>query len=408
MDTKEEQLPEEQLSENTTSQEVSSDDQAIELSDAASGDEPTDDAPDLVASLRAEYNLPEAWSDEHVEAWYLTVAELPENTVLGEEGVHYVDPTRAARALNDWSTAELLCGLKGQLLDFDETQFKAVFAEYAKRESVEMAWTAQQQFEFYRQGIVPEKTSNGVWVTDITRNTRAPSAWTTAELEAWALGEITASSSASNAKLALELKNRLKLNPTNDSADAVKLAYRNSIGAGLTKSTIDVAAETPAPSKVDVMVDPGREAIKNTPVVEGLNPMNVSFIDGALERYATAVKPGQFITEEKGIAAQAGLEQLFTYAIQQPEPKAMVAALQRIKEYVGRHLNDLFSPSMAYRFTGGLRETMRQRHVNFVELLRVYADSNTDARKQVDLRYMLKDQPVDKQEMLIEYFSKHA
>lgn len=408
METKEEQLPEEQTLESSDSVETPAEDQTPPPSDAPVGDEPAADAPDLVATLRSDYSLPESWTNEQVEAWYLVIADLPENTVLGEEGVFYVDPTRATRALGDWTTAELLCGLKGQLLDFDEKQFKAVFAEYAKRESVEMAWSAQQQFEFYRQGIVPEKTSNGVWVTDITRNNRAPSAWTTAELEAWALGEITASSSASNAKLALELKSRLKLNPANDSADAVKLAYRNTIGAGLTKPSIEVVAETPAASKVDVVVDPGREAIKNTPVVEGLNPMNVSFIDGALERYAAAVKPGQFITEEKGTAAQAGLEQLFTYAIQQPEPKAMVAALQRIKEYVARHLNDLFSPSMAYRFTGGLRDTVRQRHVNFVELLRVYADSNTDARKQVDLRYMLKDQPVDKQEMLIEYFSKHA
>lgn len=361
----------------------------------------------LVAFQRENNTFPETWTDADVLAWYEVVQNYKLDYQTNENGVFFVDPTRAARPVHEWPTEELLLALQGKLEAIEASTYPAIIAEYGKRVAIEAAWTTQQHLDFYRQGVEPAKTSNGVWLVDVTRSGRSASAWSTTELEAWALEEIKAIGAASDAKVAVELKNRLNLKSKDNSPASVRAAWRHSTGYGDTRPMVEVVSAPAEPTSLKVLVDPVAEAAKKIPVVEGLTAMNVSFIDSTLSRYYDAVKPNQFITEKNGVQAQLALEALFNYAIAQ-EPKAMVASLQRIKQYVAAHLGDVFSPSMAHRYTGKLRDAIRPRHINFVELLRIYADPNKDMRRQTDVRYLLRGWPDAKLEQLVEYFTKIA
>lgn len=362
---------------------------------------------EVVAKVRADFAIPETWTDANVLAWWTVVSEYPANEegrihVQSETGVFYLDPTRVDRVVSAWSTDELLAFVAGKLIDADTARNGQVVSELRNRISVPAAWSVKEVLAFYGQGIEPEKTSNGVYKSDISRANRGPSDWTTAELEAWALGEISAVGKTGDAKAAVELRTRLSLRAENNSPAAVRAAY------------VQLQADTPAAVLADLTEEPVAEipaVIANIEKVEGLTAMNVSFIDGTLDRYAAAVALNKPCTPEQGVGAQNKLENLFSYAIQQ-EPVAMVAALKRILAYFAKNQDkgQLFHADNVYRFTHLMREERkyRERHVNFLELLRAYSAENTDLRKQVDVRRLVREQQADRIEMLVEFFQKHA
>lgn len=362
---------------------------------------------EVVAKVRADFAIPETWTDANVLAWWTVVSEYPANeeghiNVQSETGVFYLDPTRADRVVSAWSTDELLAFVSGKLIDSDTARNGQVVTELRNRISVPAAWSVKEVLAFYGQGIEPEKTSNGVYKTDISRANRGPSDWTTAELEAWALGEISAAGKTGDAKAAVELRSRLSLRAENNSPAAVRAAY------------VQLQADTPAAVMADLIEAPVAEVpavIANIEKVEGLNAMNVSFIDGTLERYAAAVAVNKPITEADAIKAQGALENLFQYAIQQ-EPAALVASLKRILAFFAKNQEKthVFHSDNVMRFTHLLRaeRNYRERHVNFLELLRAYSAPNTDLRKQVDVRRLVRDQQADRIEMLVEFFQKYA
>jgi hypothetical protein len=367
--------------------------------------EPTPE--ELVAIVRADFTLPEAWTQADVLAWWGVVSQQPYDedhplVVQNDAGVFLIDPTRANRAPAEWSEAELLAFASAQLQDADVALNGKVVNELRKRISVPSAWSVKEVLEFYSQGVEPEKTSNGVYKNDISRANRGPSDWTTAELEAWALGEISAVGKTGDGKAALELRTRLSLNAENNSPAAVRAAY------------VKLQAVAPVATVADVLETPVAEVpeiIASIPKVEGLNAMNVSFIDGTLARYAEAVALNKPCTPEQGLKAQTALENLFSYAIAQ-EPVPMVASLKRILAFVGANQDkgQLFHADNVYRFTHLMRtdRNYRERHVNFLELLRVYSAVNKDLRKQADVRRLVREQQADRVEMLVEFFQKHA
>lgn len=363
---------------------------------------------ELVVRVRADFALPEVWTDVQVLAWWEVVRGYPANeageiNIQNEAGVFYLDPTRADRGVSDWSTDELLAFASGKLTDADTALNGKVVNELRKRISVPAAWSVKEVLDFYTQGIEPEKTSNGVYKTDISRANRGPSDWTTAELEAWALGEISAIGKTGDGKAALELRSRLSLNAENNSPAAVRAAYVKLQATNAPAVTVADVLELP--------VAPVAEVIASIPKVEGLNAMNVSFIDSTLSRYADAVAVNKPCTPEQGLKAQTALENLFSYAVTQ-EPVAMVASLKRILAFVSANQgkDQLFHADNVYRFTHLMRadRNYRERHVNFLELLRAYAADNKDLRKQVDVRRLVREQQADRVEMLVEFFQKHA
>jgi len=354
--------------------------------------------------VRTTYSLPEAWTDEQVLAWFEAVAALPQGTEVSKDGVFFADPTRAQRLgdLFSWSSAELFMALKGELTDVNDNKLSAVIKELRKRtDEIDAAWSFQQVLDYYRQGVTPAKTSTDVWVTDQTRMERNAASWTTAELEAWAKGEIKPTSKAPDNKLAVELKQRLALNPKSNSPADVIVSYKQATvntvktsdsAATLTKAAVENTSSTTNAS------------------IKGLTTMNLSFIDGAFERYAAAVKPGKMITEAEGKTATTQLENMFQYVIKLEDPQAMVSGLERIKNVFVKEREGLFSPSNAHRFDHLLRKegNFAERHTDFVEAMMIHASPNKEMRKQCDVRLLLNKQPAEKIDQLVEYFNTIA
>jgi hypothetical protein len=362
---------------------------------------------DLAKQARTQFEVPAAWSDEQVLAW--VNQQTVDQPVKNADGVFYLDPTRASRAVPEWSTPELLAFLKGELKDVTDKLNGPVVNEFRKREDVPQAWSVKEVIAFYGQGIEPEKTRNGVWKNDVTRAERQASDWSTEELHAWAFGEIRALGKTNDAKAASELKSRVKLTSENNSPDAVRAAYTKQ----QTQQEAAAASQAEATSRQAPEPAPAQAAPTPKPLdtVEGLTPMNVSFIDSSLARYEAAVKPGSSVDEAAALRAQNNLENLFQYIIAL-EPSALVPALKRLLDYFSTHQEkgQVFHADNVYRFTHLMRteRKYRERHINFLEVLRAYSAPNKDLRKQVDVRTLVRDQQPDRVEMLVEFFQKHA
>lgn len=345
-------------------------------------------------SLHDQYDLPESWTQEQAEQWVARV-NVDEPT-RKDDGVFYFDPTRAGKAVQDWCTEELLAYLKGELVDVGQGKRAQLIREYARREPLEAAWSDEEVLAYHREGVVPPKTSSGVWERDVTRRTRKAADWTDAELDAWAKGEIQAVGVVTDAHLAKELHQRFRLPGYDDSVATVIKRYTHQVAT-------PVAEPIPAPTVHAKTAPP-------PPVAVGaLTAANVGFIDGTLAQYAKVMAPGRPISEDTGGAQQRALENLFVYVLRL-EGQALLEALERIKHFIHQHREGVFSPSYAYRFVHLLKGERRNqhRHVNLIELFLVVTHPLTAKRQQVDVRLMLAGVPTDKQEALVEYFTRYA
>ncbi len=350
------------------------------------GDEPFD-----YEGAKSEYGLPESWTTDQIDAWVEAGGVAAGKT---ESGSLKVNPERDGQPFTDWSDEDLLAALKGEL-EMNENKLSAVLRVYRTRKELPDAWSFRQAIDYFREGVEPQKTSSGVWVTDVTRQDRQAGSWETAELEAWAKGEIKATGRATDQKLAVELKNRLHLNPKDNSPKEVIASYKSSTGAdnkdaGTTRTA--KVADKPADQQL----------------AKGLTAMNQTYIDSTLERYGRLLKPGTPVTEEVGGQEQRKLEAMIQYIINLQDPQAVASGLDRVVEFVRKNKDGLFSASHAMRFKHMLRNENgeRDRHTNFIELLRIYTDENKEMRKQADVRQMLRGRPSDKQDLLVDYFKQ--
>lgn len=360
-------------------------------SDLDSGDESAASAePDLVTVTRAKHEIGEDVADA-------LVIEFASATLDN---------------IGTWTTELLLSVLKGQIR-FPETDLKHVIIVYRQRVEIPSAWNDQQVVTYIRSGEEPKKTSNGVWVIDVTRASRAPADWSTAELEAWALGEIQAGGKSTDNGVAIELKARLKLGGE-QSPKAVRKAYRALKSSSVTLAGADASKPVVVPFAEDEseQLQQAKAVVAQIEKVEGLTSMNVAFIDDGLAKYIDAVQPNKQISEADALRAQNALDVTFQYAISLEDPKAMVAALERLKVGFKKQMErgGVFDANNVFRFTHLMRSDNKrqQRHKDLLELFRIYFSDAKEARKQVDLRILLQYQPADKAELLVEYFTKIA
>jgi hypothetical protein len=221
------------------------------------------------------------------------------------------------------------------------------------------------------------------WVNDVTRKSRPASDWSNRELEAWAAGEIKPHGLATPAHLAKALKDRMSLTVTSTSPEAVIDNYQKEIVA--------------------------RKNEHITIANKGLTDMNTSYIDNVLERYVKITAPGQYLSDETGGRAQRELENLFQYVMKLEGP-ALLQGMDKIKVFINKHRDDVFSATNAYRFVHLLKGDKRaqRRHVNFIELFHVVTDANKARRKQTDIKHMLREHPPLKQNILHDYFRNYA
>lgn len=355
----------------------------------------------MLTQARETFDIPDDWTDPQLKQW-LNQPVNEQRGVKTDAGVFRFDPTRAQRKANTWTTDELLAFLQGELDGVSTKRVPELVAEYRRREALEAAWSDQQVLDYFRKDITPEQTSTGAWVFDRTRPTRGVSDWSTAELEAWALGEIKAVGKVTDAKLAGELRRRLSLKTEDETVTGILAAYQRSketLAAMQTTNTEPVAEEPTS--------EPEPTATQPT---GALTEMNLSFIDGVLDRYVAAVAPNKMVGEAEGGKAQRDLDNLFHY-VMRLEGAAMPEALDMIKKRIIQERQGVFSPSLAYRFTHLLKGDRKhqQRHVNLIELFLIITDRNAAAkRKQVDIRHMLNGYPPATMERLTDYFQNYA
>lgn len=366
------------------------------------------------AEVRELFNLPENWTDEQVGEFFTATTADPKATAENVQlnGVFFFDPTRASREVTTWSETELRLAIEGKLSGVTNKQLDPIIIAYKKLVEIDPAWSNAQIIDNFRNGTVPAKTSNGVWVTDVARANKPAESWTTLELEAWALGEITCTPKADDRKLALALVKALSLKPADNSVKAVKEAYlktKGSIQIGSDEAINPVTVQSAGTEEDPLYVQKARAVAAQVETVEGLTAMNVSYIDGVTSRYLEAVALNRAISVENAANAQKELAQLFEYAVAL-EPQAMVAALERIKGIVGKNLDGVFSGDNAYRYTHLVPEArgQRERHIGMLTLLTAYASPAKEVRKQLDLKYLLRTQSNEKQAQLTEYFQKIA
>lgn len=335
-------------------------------------EESTDDqlSPD---ALREAYSLPDDWTKEDILRW----RDSDYRHEKLSDGVFVYDPTRARRPLNDWRTSELLAMIKGQIKGIPNHQLSRAIDTYRQRETVDRAWTDEQVVEYFRHGVTPPQTESGVWVHDRTRATRKVQDWSDAELDAWAKGEIRAVGSATDVRLAEELKKRRGMDDLDGTVSDIRERY---------------AQQPQNQSKPDQ---------------GALTDMNVVHIDNTLERYATAVSLGQPVSELDGQRAQRMLDNLFHYVLRL-EGRALAAGLDRIKAFIHAHRDGVFSPDAAYRFVNLLKGDKKNqfRHINLIELFLVVTHKNKAMRQQVDIDQMLAPFPPEQAELLKHYFSR--
>jgi hypothetical protein len=384
---------------------------------AAASDSTADQAGETAPESGAGGSSDQSAAQEETDVVTLARAKHQVDMVVGDalvlEYVNAVGDVSTDYNLGAWSTELLLTVLKG-LIRFPESELKNLIVVLRQRIEIPSAWADKGVIEYLRAGVEPKRTTNGVWLVDVTRSGRVPADWSTAELEAWAKGEIQAGGKSHDNGLAIELKARLGLK-CEDTPKSVRKAYK-------ALSPVDikvVGAEASTPVVVAAATDTdeteqlqqAKAVVAQIEKVEGLTSMNVAFIDDGLAKYIDAVNPLRPITETAQLKAQNDLDTLFQYIILL-EPQSMVAGLERLKVTFKKQMegNGVFSFSNVFRFTHLMRDDNKRqtRHVGLLELFRVYFADAKEARKQVDLRILLQYQDAQKVDVLAEYFTRIA
>lgn len=375
------------MSNDNTPQEVPEtvveDETQVEVTDTTTTEEVPVEAPKTAEEIiRENYDFAAKWPDSKVRDWHRVMKDAATPFLDDGKTLAY-DPMREERSVSDWTLEELIGFVEGKLIKVSDHKKAPVIKELARHIHIEAAWSNDEVLDYFRKGIEPKKTSNGVWVNDVTRKTRSANDWSNRELEAWAAGEIKPHGVATPAHLAKALKDRMGLNVTSSVPETVIEQYQKEIVT--------------------------RKEANTTIANKGLNPMNTTFIESTLTRYASATAPGQHLTDATGGRAQRELEGLFQYVLKLEGP-ALLQGMDMIKVFVGKHRDTTFSPTNAYRFVHMLKGDKRaqRRHVNFIELFRVVTDSNKGRRKQTDIKEMLREHPPLKQNILLDYFRNYA
>ena len=353
------------------------------------------------AAYRTQHELPDSWTDDHIDQWIVANGYNEGRT---EFGVLIVDPTRKERPVSTWGVDELQAGFAKELSDVDEGKFGEMAAAYRQLVPVDAAWSSQDLIDYLVQGLEPPKTSNGAWRNDVTRARRLARDWTTQELVAWALGEIRPVGETTDVSVALELNGRLDLGcVTQNPADVITI-YRR-----MKNNAVKVVGEQPtAATPTTLQPEPVYQEPINIP--PGLNRMNADYLKLQTERYLKACAPGTPITFENGVKEQRQLDTLFRYILKLEDPVGFGSAMSYFRDFYAKHRNGLFEPTFASRFTGGLRVdgALQETHVNLLAIFHAYTDPTKASRKQIDLPFLLSKFPADRQAWLLEFFQKYC
>lgn len=378
-----------------------------EASDVGQSVESTADTGDSEEALTFDYEefritnvIPDRWTDDNIDQW-ISVAGY--NTPRTANGSFVNDPTRKDRPISTWATGEIVDAIRGELDGIEVGQHGELANAYRQLETVDAAWSARDLLDWLQQGLEPAKTSNGAWRNDVTRARRLARDWTTQELVAWAIGEIRPVGETTDVKVAAELNRRLDLGVlTNDPNDVIKAYKRTQAGTAKIVGVQPTAA-TPTTLQPEPAVEPEVTLL-------GLTKLNAAYLATQTSRYLKMCAPGVPITPEIGVKEQRQLDNMFRYILKLEDPVGFGSAMTFLRDFYKKHRDGLFEPTYASRFTGLLRTDgyLQETHVNLLAILNVYTNPDKSARKQLDLAFLLRNFPVDKQAWLIEFFQKYC
>lgn len=364
-----------------------------------------------------------AFQDVGAEEGTSTPAELPESP--SEESLTKPKPAQPVfddiasetpnggiRLVNDipvsqWTDEELDAYIAGTVSEdtYLDTLRLAITEHRIRRDQLAVAWTVDECREFLKQGIVPAKTSKGAWVNDVTRKYRREHEWETNELESWALGEIKAEGATLDAGLAIELKQRLNLQLPGVDVTAVITNYRH-----LTNQVTEARVEPrPEPQTTEVTEQRVAEVTKQIQL-EGLTPVNQSYIESSLAQFENVMKPGRAITEVASGEAQKLLRNVIMYAISIQDPVGARSAMQYLIDYfrARRDVGKIFEDTYAFRGINDMKATKKEQvaHHDLLTLFLVFADPMVELRQQTDIPSLIGGVPAHLQSRVIEFFSR--
>lgn len=141
----------------------------------------------VLAACRLRFEVSSKWTDDEVRRF---VATGDEPTHV-DDGVLLNDPARDRKMARFWSDAELSAWLTDKIAALGVATPDLLMKEVRRRFDYPNAWDDAQIRAYVRQGKMPARTSNGVWVVDVERSKKQASEWSYPELQAWAMGEIT-------------------------------------------------------------------------------------------------------------------------------------------------------------------------------------------------------------------------
>lgn len=309
--------------------------------------------------------------------------------------------------VDEWSTDELEAYISGDVdIETFVSKLKEAVTEHRKRETtLPKAWSVEECREFLLKGNSPAKTSKGAWVNDVTRKFRREHEWETNELESWALGEIKAEGATTDGGLAVELKQRLNLPLKSVDVQAVITNYRFST-AQVDKARVEERPEPKTPEVSEVRIAEVTKAIQ----LEGITPVNQSYIDSSLNQFESVMKPGRAITEKSAGDAQRLLRDVMLYAIQLPDPVGARSAMQYLLDYFRSHraIGKMFEDTYAFRGIPDMRGTKKEQvaHHDLLTLFLVYADPMVELRAQTDVPSLIGNINPQFQSRVLEFFSK--
>lgn len=160
---------------------------------------------DMMAELRSRYADQYKLSDEQLIS-YARDGILPEMT----DGIVLDDPKRLAKRAVAWSQKELVLYARGVLKSTENASDADLMRALRRVFKADPAWTDAQAIAFVANNRAPEKTSNGVWIVDVTRDAKSLDELTIPECEAMCKGEISSRHFVTPIKAIRYLRERLR------------------------------------------------------------------------------------------------------------------------------------------------------------------------------------------------------
>lgn len=106
-------------------------------------------------------------------------------------GVYRNSPIRAVKTADQWLDAELLDWVEGFINLGEIVTEREALHEIQTRFHVPVDWSREDIAMWVREAILPEYTTDGIWVNSTVRVNKTMDEWTTLEIVAFARGEIT-------------------------------------------------------------------------------------------------------------------------------------------------------------------------------------------------------------------------